>query len=216
VPSHGLIKVGAEVKLAPGWEGMEHARDGPLKPGGLGEVVGDDLSGDRPWRVKVGRATSLHSRSCMYPAYLAPSVLLVTRVLGGTWETHTWVPRPTDGPAGQREASLVFVRRPHAGVSGYGPAEHVSCPALPGRCPAARPPLVLRIQPSLHPSLAHRSPLRLFCVVHPFRRIARTNDACRRPPSRPLAHPLLPPQRARHAGHRRQRRGRHAGGAQPR
>jgi hypothetical protein len=49
----GLIKVGAEVAVAPGWEGIDHAKKGPLRPGVKGKVIKDDLSGHRPWLVTV-------------------------------------------------------------------------------------------------------------------------------------------------------------------
>ncbi len=56
VPARGLIKVGAEVELAPGWEGTEYSghAEGPLQPGVRGVVVKDDLRVVTPWVVKVG------------------------------------------------------------------------------------------------------------------------------------------------------------------
>lgn len=48
-----LLKVGAEVCLASGYEGVEDASDGPLTPGMAGKILEDDHSGSKPWRVRV-------------------------------------------------------------------------------------------------------------------------------------------------------------------
>ena len=48
-----LLKVGSEVCLASGYEGVKDAKDGPLTPGMVGKIVEDDHTGNKPWKVQV-------------------------------------------------------------------------------------------------------------------------------------------------------------------
>ena len=84
----GLIRRGGCVTVAEGYKGVNDAADGPLKPGELGLVVKDDLSGNKPWKVQVGvLGTGVRQ---VPPSCMSAYVLLVYCVYHLAQHVHHW------------------------------------------------------------------------------------------------------------------------------
>ena len=48
-----LLKVQSQVCLAKGYQDVHDASAGPLKPGVVGKIIEDDMTGQKPWKVQV-------------------------------------------------------------------------------------------------------------------------------------------------------------------